>query len=126
MSKFFDTVKEDTPRLVVMYQRGPDGSELFQWGIVGNIPILTLIGAVVRVQTELAADAYHAECDQPALVIVWDAKEYEVHCFLHQDIPTEPLVGMLETIKAALVGSRLAQHLAAQRILGPDGSAVRR
>jgi hypothetical protein len=119
-------VGQDTPRLVVMFHRNPDGSEHFQWGIVGSMPILTLIGAVGRVQIELEAVKLESPCSQLALVIAWDDVECEVHYFTHPDIPTDPLCGMLETIKAALVGTRVAQQRAAQLILGPDGVPVKR
>ena len=127
MSKFIDTMKSDPPRMVVLFRYGSNGNEEFQWGVVSSIPILTLIGHIKRVQVELIEAAPIMACDQQALVITWDVKARQFWDFVHPDIPVDPLVGMLETIKGALVDSRLAQQAAAQRtrIVGPDGQPVR-
>ncbi len=52
----YSDLKQDTPRLVIMFQRGPNGEEGFQWGMEppqGAIPLLTLIGAIIRVQARI-------------------------------------------------------------------------
>lgn len=127
---FQELMAVNAPRLVVLHRRGGDGTDHFQWGVVGNIPILTLIGYLIKVQNELVADdVYMPECDQAALVIVWDEEHNELAHYKHASIPNEPLAGMLEVIKTALTMSRVAQHSAAQKvqppILGPDGRPVR-
>ena len=127
MSNFSETVKQDTPRLVVQFGYAPDGSESFQWGIVGDIPILSLIGNINRLQMQLLATEWIPEFDlpgqPPALVMAWDAERKLMSSYLHRDIPIDPMCGMLETIKAALVMSRLGQKAVSHRsaILGPDG-----
>jgi hypothetical protein len=118
---FAETMATNPPRMVVLFQRGHDGSEQFQWGVVGSIPILTLIGAIAQAQADLLGGDWMPECDKPALVITWVATDRTTYRFIHPDIPAEPLVGMLETIKSMLVASRMAQHAGANRILGPDG-----
>ena len=129
MSNFAETMSADPPRLVVMFQRGHDGSEQFQWGVVGQMPILSLIGGIARAQISLADGGWMPECDDDAkaFVIAWNKDERELSHFLHPEIPVEPLIGMLETIKAMLVGSRLGQHNAAQKVelLRPDGTPWR-
>lgn len=127
-TKFIDVVKQDTPRLVVTFGH-EGGHERFQWGIIGAMPILSLIGCVVRVQAELpllepSDDRY--DCPESALVIVWDGARF--HWFVHRDIPADSLVGMLETIKLSIIGSNLAQQQAAQGVglVGPDGRPLMR
>lgn len=127
--KFEETVKADTPRLVVMFQlRG--GEEVFQWGMVGTMPLLSLVGCVARVQVELIHPCPQGPhvCPQPALCIAWDAERRGFDYFVHPDIPAEPLVGMLETIKATLLGTHQARKAAAEQVglLGPDGHPMRR
>ena len=135
MSKFTDIVQQDTPRLVVMFRQDGD-KEMFQWGVVGNIPLVSLVGYVVRVQAELAFRAAE-ECPELALVIAWNNKlrvsddgtyvRRGFDWFVHPDVPVDSLVGMLETIKTVLVDTHMARHIAAQQlILGPDGQPMRR
>ncbi len=128
--KFAD-IQNDTPRLVVMFRRPAPNQEQFQWGIVGKLPVLTLIGYIHRVQVELPLiepqdTRYH--CPESALVIVWDVDNLVFHWFVHPDIPMDSLVGMLETIKAAMVDSKLAQQVRNQQVglLGPDGQPIKR
>ncbi len=130
MTTFAEAMATNPPRLVILFQRGGDGAEHFQWGTEKVMPALSLIGAIIRVQAELPllepGDERH-DCNPSALVLAWDATTRTVQWFVNKDIPIEPLVGMLEVIKASLVGSRLAQHAAAQqmRIVGPDGQPIR-
>ena len=124
-----EVIATNPPRLVVLFQRGRDGGEQFQWGVVGGIPVLTMVGYIARVQADLIAGGWVPECthDVPALVIAWDAQHRELSHFVHPDIPTDSLVGMLEMVKSMLVASRMGQHTAAQKveILGPDGKPMR-
>lgn len=126
MSTFTDTVKQDTPRLAVMY-RLADGNDQFQWGIVGAIPLMSLIGAIVQMQGIVARGEWICGCDQPALVLAWDEQTKDFDVFLDADIPALPMIGMLETIKFTLIGTQTARQVASQKvqILGPDGAPVR-
>jgi hypothetical protein len=126
-----ELVKANAPRLVVMFKRQEDGSEQFQWGMSGKMPLLTLVGCVINAQYSLihSQDSSREiqECGENAFVIAFDPDSTQVIYFCHKDIPTTPLVGMLETIKTALINSRVGQHMVNQQtpILGPDGKPMR-
>lgn len=115
MNKFSDVVKNDTPRMVVMFQR--DGAnERFQWGLVGSLPLLSLIGYIGRVQSGLTSGNYLRDCPESALVIAWDPSNKSFYWFVHPEIPTDSLCGMLEAIKAVLVGTQMVQQSANQKV----------
>lgn len=131
---FQEAMKSGPPYLAVMFARQPDGTEVFQWGIVApgtangqrqSIPILSLIGHICALQAHLADERWVAECTEDALVVVWDEETRQLSSYLHHAIPRTPLIGYLETVKQALVGSKMGMSHAAQqvrpRILGPDG-----
>ncbi len=132
MSKFTDTVNQDTPRLVVMFNLD-NGKEQFQWGMVGGIPMLTLVGCITRVQAGLVdwTDSLYSqvpeECDQQALVITWDSLTKKCDWFVHPDTPVDSMIGMLETIKMTILATMQARQAAAQQvgIVGPDGKPMR-
>ena len=46
MTAFAEVMAANPPRLVVLYQQAPDGGERFQWGVVGQIPLLSMVGAM--------------------------------------------------------------------------------
>lgn len=125
----FADIKQDTPRLVVMF-KVEDGREMFQWGIHGNIPVMSLVGCIVRVQSELPLlepgdERYN--CPEQAVVIAWDNKDREFAWFVHKDTPLDPMLGMLETVKGMIISANAAQKIASQQILlGPDGRPARR
>lgn len=128
MSKFEDVVTEDTPRLIVQHHcESGTNEEQYQWGIVGSIPILNLIGTIVRIQTELVCQFHEPEqCPEMALVIAWHGDKRTVTWFIHPDIPIDSIVGMLDTIKATITATHKARQMAAQQvILGPDGRPMR-
>lgn len=128
LTKFTD-IAQDTPRLVIMFRQ--DGNEeRFQWGIVGKVPVLTLVGCIARIQTELPliepGDARH-DCPESALVVAWDENSPKFVWFVNPIIPVDSLVGMMEMVKATLVDTHIARQVAAQQlILGPDGQPARR
>lgn len=125
---FAELMATNPARLVVQYTQARDGSEQFQWGVVGKIPVMNLIGGVARAQADLTGGKWIPGCesDPAAFVLVWHPEERRFEHFVHRDIPADPLVGMLKVIEAIMVDSRLAQHAASQtRILGPDGNPMR-
>ncbi len=131
MLNFAELMATNPPRIEVIFSRGQDGEERFQWGMTNTAaPIMSVIGAIIRAQAELPllepGDWRHC-CDRPSLILAWDADSKSVHWFVGPDIPMDPLLGMLETIKSLLVDSQLAQRAAANqsRIVGPDGSPMR-
>lgn len=131
MSRFTDTVKQETPRLVITYHRDETGMERFQWGVVGKIPLMSLIGALCRVQAVLPdvagiSDDHH--CPEPALVITWDDDFRLYDWFVHPSVPVAALVGMMEVVKITVVMSQQGRQAGNQQfsILGPDGNPMRR
>jgi hypothetical protein len=131
MGKFEDHVKQETSRLVVMFQRPEPKQERFQWGMVGKLPILSLIGCITRAQVEMPLIEpqdvrYH--CPEKAFVVAWDEADGVYRWFVHPDIPVDSLIGMLEIIKMALIGTQQARQVQNQQvpILGPDGQPIRR
>lgn len=115
-------IHQNTPRLVVEFIRPQPNQEQFRWGVVGSLPLLTLIGYIVRVQAELAFRKPE-ECDKMALVIAWDAELNLFDYVVDPRIPVDSLVGMLETIKLQLIGSQAAQSMQGDGvgIFGADG-----
>lgn len=122
IKKFEEVVTQDTPRLVVMF-KVENGAEVFGWGMAGSqqIPRLTAIGAITRVQSEVYFKA-PKECPAPALVIIYDPVTKKTDWFIHPSIPVDPLVGMLEAIKAKILST---QQPRGPSILGPDGLAIK-
>lgn len=120
-SSFEYHVKQDTPRLIIEYQRSEAGEDRFQWGIVGSIPVLAIIGYIVQVQHDIASEWAEPrnECPKQALVVALVGGEFM--WWVGKEIPRDALVGMLEVVKAAIVGGRLGQAAASQRVLWPDG-----
>lgn len=126
---FAELVTPETPQLVISFKL-VDGQEQYGWGMAGSIPLLSLIGTIVRVQGELPllepGDTRH-ECPHPALVIIWDRNNLKCEWFVHPSIPVDSLLGMLETVKLQVVGVGAAKQQAARQgkmILGPDGSPM--
>ena len=127
MSNFAELLQTNPPRLVIKFRYAGDGSEQFEWGIEGKMPLLSIIGKLLEVQHCLWADPHDDEydCPEQAVVIMWDASTSTFRWFIHKDTPVDAMNGMLETVKMALMQARAVQHAAAQRmqspILGPDG-----
>lgn len=118
MSLFTDAIASNPPRLVVMFRRDESGQEQYQWGVVGNIPILSLIGYLGKVENDLTAGTWIPDCDneQPALVVVWDQSDNSLSHYVHPDIPAWGLAGMVEVIRQILVGSRVAQMTGVNKV----------
>lgn len=129
----YEDIKQDTPRLVVTFQRPAPDQENFQWGIAGSVPLIVLIGKIVRVQADLPMlepGAPEYAIPESALVISWDGKAF--HYLVHPSIPVDSMIGMLEMVKMALITSQAAQQARNQQImprrqplLGPDGQPMR-
>lgn len=125
-SHFAKVMESNPPRLVVLFRMTDNGEE-FQWGIVGDVPIMTLIGGIVDGQSKVMyGHRSMIQCDESAFVMT--IEDGVLSYFIHQDIPKIPLLGMLETVKSAIIGGMVAQKAAAQRtqIVGPDGNPVKR
>ncbi len=130
MSRFTEVVQEHTSRLVVEFSM-VNGNETFKWGVVGHIPILSLIGALSGMQEYMAADGEEDDGKQSGapdnvLVIVWHSAINDFEVFIGTDIPPFSLVGMLEIIKTNLVAAFMARSMASMQppIYGPDGQPM--
>jgi hypothetical protein len=122
---FAEVMKTNPPRLVILHQFGENKEDQFQWGIVGTIPILTLIGALTSAEVMIATEKTMQECFKQAFVIAFDRDNNPVY-FVHPSIPKHSLLGMVSLIKATVIGGRIAQQAANQRttIVGVDGKPM--
>lgn len=125
MSMFADVVKQDTARIVIKCERN-GGKEQFQWGMVGKMQLLTVVGFITRTQAELIThDRSEEPCPEMALVIA-ETGPGVFEWFIHPDMPVDSTIGMLETIKITLLGTQMAQQTAnRQLLLGPNGQPMR-
>lgn len=123
MSKMTDTVNEKTQRLIVQFRM--DGKKAdFQWGLTQGLPLADLIGYIGRVQADLLSGAWTMSSDElKAVVIAFDPEAWKFSHFVHEDVPRDAMVGMLEVVKTTLVMGKLGSRVASNRveILGPDG-----
>lgn len=120
---------DNPPRLVVQHSTTTSGEDNYQWGVVNQVPVLHIIGALTRAQADLCNCEWMPELDdEQAFVITYDPQTKTTEFYRHPAIPQESLVGMLEIIKAMLVGGRVAQSMASRQtmILGPDGGPMPR
>ena len=114
-----------------------DGDDAYQWGVVGNVPILSTLGALVRVQSAILHGGTWEQCPESALVIAWPlGASSPFNWYLHECVPVDTLVGMMELVKSVIINTHMARQAAAQQIvlaspgqsmpiLGPDGFPVR-
>lgn len=129
MKTFAEAMESNPPRLVVKFSWGPDNDEQFEWGITATMPMMSLIGELCDVLTaDLQGGTDVAECDQSALVIIYDIEAREFNTYIDPCIPTAPLKGMLEVIKHLLVADKIGQALgkAGTGLIGPNGRPLRR
>lgn len=117
--KFEDVVNEDTPRIVIEFAC-MNGAETFRWGMVGDIPNITALGAVAKVQAELYFKA-PKQCPAPALVIAYNPASKKVDWFIHPSIPIDLMAGMLEIVKSVILRAGQPKPQGPS-ILGPDGT----
>ncbi len=125
---FGDVVRPGQAFLAVAQLVVPDGTKQFQWGMAGQIPLLSLVGGIVRIQQELFLRSPNP-CRAPALVLAWEPEGPEtagrLEWFLNSQIDLDALCGYLETVKLTILGTYQARQAAAQqvqmKVLGPDG-----
>lgn len=122
MTTFSEILQTCPTWLAVECQVMPDGKERFGWKLVGSVPILTLLGVILKVQGELLAGNLIDPIDEPLLVIVQD-KGSDFCWWVNGDIPTYALAGFLETVKDAIKSpqSMAKAHQHGVGVLGPDG-----
>lgn len=118
---FEQLLSEGNARLVIKHQKTEEGKDNFEWGIAGQMPLISLIGQLTKAQQNLCIIP---ECPEQALAIIWDGSDW--HQFIGLEIPEVEMTGMIELVKASLIGSHAAQQsLAQSTILGPGGKPVR-
>lgn len=127
MFNFKRFLETKQPHLVIRYQPS-EGKSPFSWGVSGSIPIVNLIGAIIEIQGDLLAHRIDPNdlCDEPVLVVTYNAEENNIYWFVNEHIPISPLVGTIEIVKQVFVSTELAQMVMSKpRILGPDGGLLR-
>lgn len=120
-----ESQQDGLSRLVVTYEI-KDTGEVFNWGMAGEIPAMSLLGYITRVQGELAF-RNPKDCEHSALIITWDRDKKELDYCVHPSIPIDSLVGMLELIKAVILTAHMGGHTGSRGtpLLGPDGKPMR-
>lgn len=121
---FEDTMATNPPRLVIKWRTTPQG-EQFEWGIIGNMPAISLLGAARKAQHALCGGEWIPECPEQALVVAYDAGANAFQHYCGPEAPADALVGMLDVVALSLASGRVAQREAGPMILGPDGRPVR-
>ena len=130
MMNLQELMQTNPPRLVVEFEPASDGKHRLTWGVIGNLPIMSLIGFMERVQRDLLFFV-GPSCDAPMLVIIWtgpatDGRDSEFTWFVNPMIPVDALVGMLEAIKTTIVLSQINQMGPGKQssLVGPDGKPI--
>lgn len=134
MSRFTDLIKANAPRFVVEMIISDNGEETFKWGVVGKVPILSMISGilaaqlVMRSEPEGDGDGSQSEgMPGNALVCIWNDNTQDFEVFCGEYMPTLSLIGMLEVIKATLVMQAMNNTSSSQvQMYGPDGQPLRR
>ena len=120
------------PHLIVKF-RSVNGEEQFEWGVTAGIPMMGLLGAVIRTQVFLNLEYQSTYDNRPyipgALILEWNDKEREFGFVCDPDIPIDPLIGMLEVIKSVILAnitkSAEANKNMQRLIIGIDGRPFR-
>lgn len=100
-------MNQDTPRIVVKFQYDGD-KENYTYGIFGKMPVVVLVGFIIRVQAELAFRSPES-CDEQELVIEWNKDTKSFSWRVHPSVHIDSMVGMLENVKVMLIGSQMEQ-----------------
>lgn len=123
MTGYTKAVKTNAPRFVVEYHPTEGGQERFKWGLSGDIPLLSLLGAITTLQRRLGEEEFGESnyCAENVVALVWDG-EKRIIPYLNPDIPTIPLIGILEVAKLQLIGSAAPGPMPPKsNIIGPNG-----
>lgn len=134
MSKFTEIVKEDTPRIIIKFEFDEQGRDQYEWGNIGNIPLMSLIGGIVNVQVELSDISldrlviHDKICPDQMLVITWDKDTKDFDWFVHRNVPKYGMLGMLDLIRATMVDSIRARQSTIQQptLVDINGQPIRR
>lgn len=129
-------MKDEPPRFVV-HCKVEDGKEMFGWGTVGNIPLLSLIANIVQIQQKLSTSLPYQigniegrHCPEKQLVSIYCPNTRKFDWFVG-DVSFESMVGFLEIVKleAVTVFNRMMSQRQSQQqphIIGVDGNPLRK
>ncbi len=133
MSRFTETVMEDTPRLTVAFRAKEGGGLDLGFKMTPGLSFMDLVGYIGKVQAALYTTAKYQlitfhECPDQALVIAYYPAAKRFDWYAHIDTPMDAMCGMLEIIKQTLVEACRLQNAQQQQspILGPDMKPYRR
>ncbi len=125
-SRFEEMVKDDTPRLMIRFD--PDVTkEKYEWAVQGDMPLLPLVGAIIKTQLELfnipkyQMFLYGNICPEPMLIIAYDKETKRFNWFIHDDASNFGMVGMLEIVKTKLLQVANSRQQSIQPISGASG-----
>lgn len=135
MTTLAEIVATNPPRLVITYEN-VDGGERFgvRTGGSASPPMMGFIGVISRVQSDLIEGRFLPELEEMALVIAFNRGD-GFSWWSNSSIPTDPLVGMLETVKAQLIAGEVMKVRGATsekqpgsppQLFGPDGRPMGR
>lgn len=132
MSAYAEARRRNLPHVFVKYERADSKiKDRYSYGIVGQMPVVDLIGYIIRVQAELAFRDPEP-CDDCACVIVFDPGTHTMQWFVDKSIPVDALVGTLELIKFMLISNQMelmAKTIKEQMhtgLVNPDGKPILR
>lgn len=131
MMTYAEIVSANMPRIEIDHTKSAQGVDTFDWRVAGNghTPMMAVVGAINRIQAKIDNEVWIPECDEQKLLIVFNPEEQDFDFYLHPDIPTIVLSGMLEMIKDSLVTAqvmRMQEEARKSALCGPDGRPLRR
>lgn len=127
MSNSDTTQKKIAPHLIVRFVLDTSGKEAYSFGLTGGVPMVQLIGYIGRVQTELLLGMGGGSCEEPHLLIEWNAELGTFSWVVGPCKSVDGLNGMLELIRFRLTMMTIAQEEAQKpQILGPNGLPLMR
>lgn len=130
-----EVMAENPPRLVITYKLKGEQQQ-FDWGMVGQLPMLSIIGKLVEVSSDILIgremqQRYYDSVQYPgqpmSLVIAQGHLNSSAFVwFMHRDIPHTELIGMIETIRMGLIMQIQvqAQKERTSPLLDPNGMPI--
>jgi hypothetical protein len=125
MITYTEAVQNNMSRLVIGYTRV--GSEdRFNWGVAGSCSVMSFIGALSCIHQRIVSSQSICSCEEQVLAIVVDNGKFLN--FLGDNIPLEPLLGMLEVVKSCLVDACMANMQSGREtgLVGVNGKPILR
>lgn len=120
MTRYEEIVKPNTPVLVVRYRI--EDKELFEWEVIGSIPILSLIATMVKIQQKLNNclpwQLYRLEnrlSPNQELIITYNPADKSFDWFIGENVSFASMAGYLEIVKLSILTAPAVAKLAAQQ-----------